>query len=216
MIRLEIWSDIVCPFCYIGKRHLEAALRQFEQRDQVEVIWKSFELDPNAERDRKGSVHEMLSKKYRQSLEWAKEMTGQVARSAAAAGLQLHFERAIPANSFDGHRLSHLAAKHRLQDQMEERLFAAHFTEGKDIGDPKTLHQLGVEVGLDPEEVRTLLSGKEYTSEVRHDEEEASSLGVRGVPFFLFDRKVAVSGAQPVSAFTHALERAWSASAGKG
>jgi len=205
VIRLEIWSDIVCPFCYIGKRHLEAALSRFEQRDQVAVVWKSFELDPGAERSSKGSVYEMLSKKYGQSLAWAKQMTRQVAERAEEAGLKFNFDRAVLTNSFDGQRLSHLAAKRGLQDQMEERLFAAHFTESLDIGDREVLERLGTDVGLDPEEVRKMLAGEAYTSEVRRDEEEAYSLGVTGVPFFLFNRQYAVSGAQPVEVFTKAL-----------
>jgi predicted DsbA family dithiol-disulfide isomerase len=208
VIRLEVWSDIVCPFCYIGKRHLEAALGQFERRDRVEVVWKSFELDPNAERNSKGSVYEMLSKKYGKSVDWARQMTRQVAERAAEAGLKFNFDRAVLSNSFDGHRLSHLAAKHGLQDRMEERLFAAYFTESKDIGDRETLRQLGAEAGLDPEEVGKVLAGDAYASEVRRDEEEAHSLGVTGVPFFLFNRQYAVSGAQPVEAFTKALRSA--------
>lgn len=208
VILLEIWSDIVCPFCYIGKRHLEAALTQFDRRDQVQVVWKSFELDPNSERGSKGSVYEMLSKKYRQSPAWARQMTRQVAERAAEAGLKFNFDGAVPTRSFDGHRLIHLAAKHGLQDPVTERLFAAYFTEGRDISDPETLQQLGAGAGLDPEEVRTLLDGDAYASEVRRDEEEAYSLGITGVPFFLFNRQYAVSGAQPVEAFVQALRSA--------
>ena len=205
MIRLEIWSDVVCPFCYIGKRHLEAALSQFERRDDVQVVWKSFELDPNAERNPNISVYENLSKKYGQSIGWAKERSDQVARWAASVGLRFDFDRARPANSFDAHRLIHLAAKHGLQDQAEERLFAAYFTEGKQISDSKTLIQLGDEIGLDPGEVKTLLAGDDYRVEVRREEEEAFSLGVTGVPFFLFNRKYALSGAQPIETFLEAL-----------
>lgn len=208
MIRLEIWSDIVCPFCYIGKRHLETALKQFERRDRVQVVWKSFELDRKADRDRKTTVYEMLSKKYGLSLDQAKQMTEQVAQRAAAVGLRFDFDRVVPANSFDAHRLVHLAAKHGLQDKAEERLFAAHFTEGQRIDDPKTLFEIGVELGLDPERVKQLLEDGEYESEIRREEEEAYSLGVRGVPFFLFNRRTAVSGAQPVELFIEALRTA--------
>ncbi len=209
MIRLEIWSDIVCPFCYIGKRHLEAALSQFERRDEIQVVWKSFELNPMAERNPNIDVYENLSRKYGQSLAWAKQRSEEVARSAAAVGLRFDFDRARPGNSFDAHRLVHLADKRNLQDRAEERLFAAYFTEGEQIGDPKTLHRIGVELGLDPKEVEKMLAGDDYTSEVRQEEEEAFSLGVTGVPFFLFNRKRAVSGAQPVETFLKALRTAW-------
>lgn len=158
MIRLEIWSDIVCPFCYIGKRHLEAALSHFEHRNEVEVIWKSSELDPGAERTSNATVYEMLSEKYRRDMAWARQTTEQMARSAAEAGLQLDFDHTVMTNSFDGHRLIHLSARDALQDRAAEHLFAAHFTEGKNIGDPDTLHRLGVEIGLDAETVRRMLS----------------------------------------------------------
>jgi len=155
------------------------------------------------------SVYEMLSKKYGQSLAWAKQMTGQVAERGAVVGLHFDFDRAAPTNTLDAHRLIHLAAKHGLEDQTEERLFAAHFTEGKQIGDPNVLQKLGVEIGLPSDEVRTLLTGNAFTSDVRQEEEEAHSLGIRGVPFFLFNRKYVVSGAQPVEAFLKTLRTAW-------
>jgi predicted DsbA family dithiol-disulfide isomerase len=208
MIRLEIWSDIVCPFCYIGKRHLEAALKQFERRDRVQVVWKSFELDRKADRDRKTTVYEMLSKKYGLSLEQAKDMTEQVAQRAAAVGLRFDFDRVVPANSFDAHRLVHLAAKSGRQDEAEEHLFAAHFTGGQRIDDQKTLLEIGGRLGLDPEHVQKLLDGDEFASDIRREEEEAYALGVRGVPFFLFNRRTAVSGAQPVEQFIEALRTA--------
>jgi predicted DsbA family dithiol-disulfide isomerase len=208
MIRVEIWSDVVCPFCYIGKRHLEAALKQFEGRNRVRVAWKSFELDRNADRGGRTSVYERLSKKYGLSLEEARQSTEQVARRAAAVRLSFDFDRVVPANSFDAHRLAHLAAKHGLQDAAHERLFAAHFTEGLRIDDSETLRRIGVELGLDPEEVKKVLEGDAYASEVRQEEKEAFSIGVRGVPFFLFNRTNVISGAQPVALFTEALRSA--------
>ncbi|HTN44592.1 MAG TPA: DsbA family oxidoreductase [Nitrospiria bacterium] len=208
MIRVEIWSDVVCPFCYIGKRHLEAALKKFERRDRVRVVWKSFELDRNAERGGRTSEYEMLSKKYGMSLEQARQSTEQVARRAAAVGLRFDFDRVVPANSFDAHRLAHLAAKHGLQDAAHERLFAAHFTEGLRIDDLETLRRIGVDLGHDPEEVKKVLEGDAYASDVRQEEKEAFSLGVRGVPFFLFNRRNVISGAQPVELFTEALRSA--------
>jgi len=208
MIRLEIWSDIVCPFCYIGKRHLEAALKKFERRDRVQVTWKSFELDRSAERDPKTSVYEMLSKKYGISLEAARQSTERVARWGETVGLRFDFDRVVPANSFDAHRLVHLAAKHGLQAAAHERLFAAHFTEGLRIDDLETLRRIGAGLGLDAEAVKKLLEGDGYATDVRRDEEEAYSLGVGGVPFFLFNRQTAISGAQPVETFLEALETA--------
>lgn len=206
MIRVEIWSDVVCPFCYIGKRHLETALNQFEARDLVRVAWKSFELDRNAERGRNTSVYEMLAKKYGMSLDAARESSAQVARWGDSIGLRFDFDRVIPANSFDAHRLVHLAEKHGLEDQAHERLFAAHFTEGQRIDDLETLRRIGAELGLDPAEVRTVLESDAYGSDVRQEEKEAFSIGVKGVPFFLFNRRNVISGAQPVSKFTEALQ----------
>jgi predicted DsbA family dithiol-disulfide isomerase len=208
MIRVEIWSDVVCPFCYIGKRQLEAALKQFEGRDRVRVAWKSFELDRNADRGRNISVYEMLAGKYGMSLEEARQSTEQVARRAAEVGLRIDFDRVVPANSFDAHRLAHLAAKHGLQDKAHERLFAAHFTEGLRIDDVETLRRIGLDLGLDAEEVNKVLEGDAYASDVRQEEKEASSLGVQGVPFFLFNRTDVISGAQPVEKFTEALRTA--------
>jgi len=208
MIRVEIWSDVVCPFCYIGKRHLEAALKQFEGRDRVRVVWKSFELNRNADRGGRTSVYEMLSKKYGMSLEQAKQSSEQVAERAAAVGLRFDFDRVVPANSFDAHRLVHLAAKHGLEDRAHERLFAAHFTEDLRIDDKETLRRIGVELGLDPEEVKQVLEGDDFATDVRQEEKEALSLGVRGVPFFLFNRRNVITGAQPVAQFTEALKSA--------
>lgn len=208
MIRVEIWSDVVCPFCYIGKRQLEKALSEFEARNEVEIVWKSFELNPGAERNSSRTVYESLSRKYGQSLAWAKERTGQVAAWAASIGLNFDFDRAHPANTFDAHRLIHLAAEAGLQGEAEERLFAAYFTEGKRIDDPKTLQSLGTELGLPAEKVERFLAGDQFAAEVRQEEEEAHALGVSGVPLFLFDRKYVVSGAQPVEIFLKTLRTA--------
>lgn len=208
MIEVEIWSDLVCPFCYIGKRHFESALASFEGRDQVKVTWKSFQLDPSADRHSSLGTYEMLSRKYGQSVEQAKRMTAQVAERAAQVGLKFDFDRAVVTNSRDAHRLAHLAASQGMADAAEERLFSAHFCEGKNIGDPEALRALGEEIGLDADAVGRLLEGDEYAREVLKEGEEARSLGVTGVPFFVFNRKFAVSGAQPVEVFLKALNSA--------
>lgn len=208
MITVEIWSDLVCPFCYIGKRNFEAALDRFAQKDRVKIIWKSFELDPVAAFKPGVSIHEALAAKYGQSVEWAKKTTAQVADMAAGVGLMFAFDRTAPTNTFDAHRLIHLAARHGLQDKAEERLFAAYFIEGKQIGGKAVLAALAGEIGIPPDEAATLLGGDGYSKEVRDDEEEGRELGVNAVPCFIINRKLMVKGAQPPEAFLKALEAA--------
>lgn len=205
-LHIEIWSDIVCPFCYIGKRNLEAALAQFSSGEPVTVTWKSFELDPSTERAGK-SLYERLAEKYGQSVEWARESSAQITKTAAAVGLDFHLNRAVPANTFNAHRLLHLAAKHGLADAAEERFMTAYFTEGKDIGDSATLAALAADAGLPADEVNSVLGGDDFADDVRRDLEEARAVGVSAVPFFIFNRKVAVRGAQPVSVFLSALHQ---------
>lgn len=205
-MKIDIWSDVACPFCYIGKRHLEAALEQFPHKDNVEVTWHNFELDPNAPKDNKEDQYALLARKYGMSREQAIENTERVAASGAAAGLAFDFDKVIPTNTFDAHRLIQFAAQHGKQDEMEERLFSAYFMEGKHISDKATLLAIAADLGLD---ATAVFSSDVYTNEVRKDEAEAQSLGIRGVPFFVFDRKYAVSGAQPVTAFTQTLQKVW-------
>jgi len=204
---IEIWSDVVCPFCYIGKRRLEAALAQFG-REKVAITWKSFELDPERKREPGKDVYQRLAEKYGQSVEWAKESTAQVTEMAAEAGLTIHLERAVPANTFNAHRLVHLAARHGLDDAAEERLMTAYFTDAKDLGDPATLTALAAAIGLPAPEVASLLAGDAFAEDVRRDEQEALAGGIRAVPFFLFNRQYAVRGAQPVTTFLAALHQA--------
>lgn len=206
-MKIEIWSDVVCPFCYMGKRRLEIALEQFKGKDDVELVWHSFQLDPVAERDPGKDIYEHLAEKYGQTREWAKERNDELAAQAREIGLEYNFDRVIPANTFDAHRLIHLAAKHDLQAKAEQRLFAAYFTEGKDISDHDTLGRLGVEIGLDGKEVRDALGSSAYANEVKEDIEEAEALGIHGVPFFVFNRKYAISGAQPSHLFLETLEK---------
>jgi len=198
----------MCPFCYIGKRKLEAALAAFPQRDEVEIEWKSFQLDPSITAQPGKDVYSYLAERKGMTVEQSKQMHAQVIASAKEAGLDYHFEKAVIANSFDAHRLVQLAKTKGLGDAAEERIFRAYFTEGEDAGNHETLIKLGEEIGIPAEESRKALSDGSFASEVHADIEEAQQLGVRGVPFFVFDRKYAVSGAQPVEVFTQTLEKA--------
>lgn len=204
MITIDIWSDINCPFCYIGKRHLENALKGYEGK--VTVEWKSFELDPFAKPVKGASQAELLAKKYGKTLEWAHEMNATMTRMAKASGLDFKMEQLIPANSFNAHRLIHLAKVYDKQDVMKERLLKARFEEGMDIGDLMTLQKLGEEVGLPLNDVKDLLNGNRFEHEVRTDEEMAAELGIRGVPFFVFNKKYTISGAQPVEVFKEMIK----------
>jgi predicted DsbA family dithiol-disulfide isomerase len=208
-MKVEIWSDMVCPFCYIGKKHFEEALRQFSHKDEVEVVWKSFELNPDAKRDYESGFYTMLAGKFNTTPDKAKTMNQRVIKMASDAGLTFNMDNAIPTNSFDAHRLVHLAAKHGLQDKAEDKIFSAYFTEAKHIGNKETLKNIAVDIGLNAEETDKTLSSEEYSYEVRTDEDEAHELGVSGVPFFIFNRKYAVSGAQPVELFSEVLQEVW-------
>ncbi|TMV48912.1 DsbA family oxidoreductase [Paenibacillus mesophilus] len=209
-MKVEIWSDFVCPFCYIGKRRFESALEQFPHRNEVEIVYRSFELDPNSKRDLPGDIHDMLASKYGMSREKAMAMNFNVGEQAQSVGLTYHFDMMKPTNTFDAHRLAHFAGRYGKSAEMTERLLQAYFTEGKHIGDHETLTALAAELGLDRDEVAAMLSGEEGKTEVRSDEQEASALGVRGVPFFVFNRKYAISGAQPTELFADTLNKVWS------
>lgn len=209
MMKVEIWSDVVCPFCYIGKREFERALERFPAKAQVEVEWKSFELDPRAPQRSPDDTYAMLAKKYGRTLDEARAMTASVVERARAVGLHYDMDRVVLANSFDAHRLIQLAKTKGLGDVAEERLFRAHFTEGAHIADRATLQRLGEEIGLDGVEVERVLAGDAFTAEVRNDEQEAQRIGIRGVPFFVIDRTYAVSGAQASDHFLAALQQAW-------
>ena len=208
-MKVEIWSDIACPWCYIGRRRFEKALNTFEPRDQVEVIWRSFQLDPNAPRDYAGNVNELLVQRYGMSREQAESTHARVTALATQEGLDYHLELAHPVNSLDAHRLIHLAAEHHLQGEMKERLQKAYFTDGSVISDLKTLVQLAVEVGLEEDETRLMLESNAFTDAVEADIERAQAVGCNGVPFFVFDNKYAISGAQPTALFLSALEKTW-------
>jgi predicted DsbA family dithiol-disulfide isomerase len=208
-MQIDIWSDIYCPWCYIGKRRLEQALAHFEHRDKVEIEWRSFQLDPRAPAEYSGTANELLMERYGRSETEAQAMHDRVTALAAAEGLEYRFDRVRPGNSFLAHRLQKLAASCGLGEVMQERLFRAYFNEGLSLADPETLLRLGGEVGLAQEDLRQMLAGDAWAAEVRADIRDAARLGIHGVPFFVFDRKYAVSGAQPAELFLTALERAW-------
>jgi predicted DsbA family dithiol-disulfide isomerase len=208
-LTVEIWSDIVCPWCYIGKRRFEAALAQFAHGDEVEVRFRSFELDPGAPVMPEGSGAERLAAKYGIPVAEAEAMQARVTETAAADGLEYQLDRARGGNTFDAHRLLHLAAAQGVQADAKERLMRAYFTEGEPISDPETLVRLAAEAGVDADAAREVLAGDRYAAEVRDDEQLAAQLGIRGVPFFVLDRRYGVSGAQPPAALLQALEQAW-------
>ena len=208
-MKVEIWSDVVCPWCYIGKRRFEQALRGFAHRDEVEVVWRSFELDPAAPASREGSYAERLAEKYGTSVLEAQQMIDSMTAAAAAEGLDFHFELARPGNTFDAHRLLHLAAERGVQDSVKERLLHATFTAGEPISDHDTLVRLVAEAGLDAGQAAAVLVGDDYALHVRADEQQARDLGINGVPFFVINRRYAVSGAQPAELLQRALEQAW-------
>jgi predicted DsbA family dithiol-disulfide isomerase len=205
-LSIEIFSDVVCPWCYIGKRRFEAALEQFEHRDEVEITWRAFELDPDAPRDPEGTHRERLAAKLGRGLEEIDAMQAHVTELAAAEGLEYHLDRARGANTFDAHRLLALAREQGLQDVAWERLMHAYFSEGENVSDRATLIRLGGEIGVD---AQVALDDERYAEAVREDEDLAARMGIRGVPFFVLGRRFGVSGAQPADAFLEALRQAW-------
>ena len=208
-MQVEIWSDILCPFCYIGKRRLEKALATFEHAAEVEINWRSFELDPEANPTPGVNQYARLAAKYGKSEEWARQMSANMTQMAAEEGLAFDFDRVVPANSLRAHRLVHLAAQHGQQDAAKERLFKAYLEQGLNINDEAVLTCLGAELDLPAAEVEHLLTSTTFEQEVRHDEYQAHQIGVRGVPYFVFDDKYAVSGAQPTELFQEVLEKVW-------
>jgi predicted DsbA family dithiol-disulfide isomerase len=206
---IEIWSDIACPWCYVGKRRFEAALARFEHRDEVTITWRSFELDPEAPAERLGDRAEHLASKYGMSVEQARQAETQMTQTAAGEGLEFHLDIARAGNTFDGHRLVHLARAHGLQDAMKERLLRAYFSEGELISDHQSLTRLAHEVGLPEDEVRETLAGDRYADEVRADEHTAQGFGIGAVPTFVIDRRLGASGAHPPAALLDLLRQGW-------
>jgi predicted DsbA family dithiol-disulfide isomerase len=212
-VKVEIWSDVVCPWCYIGKRRLEHALSQFEHADEVEIAWRSFQLNPDTPAGTAVPTLDYLTRRFGPQ---SKDMTGRVAELAAGEGLDFDFDAALTVNTLDAHRLLHLAADLGIGDAAKERLLRAHFTEGADLSDHETLTRLLGEAsrgGADPDRVRAVLAGTEYAGAVRADIEEVRRLGASGVPFFVIDRKYGISGAQPAETFLQALRTAYAGDA---
>lgn len=212
-LRVEIWSDIACPWCWVGKRHLEAAIERFGH--PVEVVWRAFELDPSAPRALEPSVDlvERLARKYGTSRGQAQAMIDRMTQVGATAGLDFRFDRAQPGNTFDAHRMLHWALEHgglEPQGALKERLFRAYMHEGRLVSDHAVLVELAVEVGLPADGAQAVLSSHDHAQAVRDDEALARELGVTGVPFFVIAGRYAVPGAQPTELLLQALQRAWS------
>ena len=211
-MHVEIWSDIACPWCYIGKRRFEAALAEFEHRDEVQVTWRSFELDPSAPPEREGDLAHHLAQKYGMQISDARERQQQMTETAAAEGVTFRFDGVRSGSTFDAHRIVHLGEAHGLQDETKERLLRAYFTDGELISDRQTLIRLAGEVGLPEDEVTETLAGARYAEEVREDQRIARQLGISSVPTFVVDRALGASGAHPPDALLGLLRQGWEAS----
>ncbi|HYP75689.1 MAG TPA: DsbA family oxidoreductase [Polyangiaceae bacterium] len=211
-LKLEIWSDIACPWCYVGKRRLEGALKRFPHAGEIELTWRAFELDPSAPRERPRDVShvEFIARKYGMPLAQAQKSTDHLVQLARAEGLSFDFQNIRSGNTFDAHRLVHLGHERGLQDAVQERLMKAYFEQGELMSDHGTLLRLASEAGLDAQEATDVLAGDTYAAAVRAEEAEARELGISGVPCFVFDRRFAVSGAQSSEVMLNALTQAWS------
>ena len=207
-MKVDIWSDLMCPFCYMGKRKFETALDSLFLKDDVEVVWHSFQLNPNQKAEPEKDVYSHLAELKGQTMEWSVMVHDNMTKAAKLIGLEYHFDRAKVANSFDAHRVIQLAKKYNLTDELEERYFKAYFTDGELMSDHATLIRLATEAGLPQEEVIQVLETGQYSQEVINDGAEARRLGANGVPFFVMDRKYAVSGAQEPGVFKETLEKA--------
>lgn len=209
-MKIDIWSDIVCPFCYIGKRRLEAAVAQFEHGDELEIHWHSFELDRGAAAVVEDELVDLVARKYGTTREQAIAQHESMASAAAELGLEFNWQQARYGNTFDAHRVVHMAAEQGLADAAHERLMRAYFSDGLAVGDRDTLVRLATEIGLEGAAVREMLDSDDFGNHVRSDEATAAMLGIESVPFFVFDRKYGVSGAQAPEVFAQALQTAWS------
>lgn len=203
-MRIEIWSDVVCPWCYVGKRRFEQALAEFP--GDVEVEYRAFELDPSPDRDPDESEAQMLARKFGRTEQQARQMLDEMTRTAAGEGLEFHYDTVVQANTFLAHQLIAYATSRGLGREAKERLLRAHFTDGLDVGDQDTLVRLADEIGLDG--AADALASGAYAGTVREQQEQARAFGITGVPFFVIDRKYGVSGAQPSAAFLQVLQQA--------
>jgi len=204
-MKIEIWSDVMCPFCYIGKRRFENALAQFENKDEVEIVWRSFQLNPTLQTDPSKNTIEHLAESKGWDMEYTRKTTDYVVNMAKELGLNYDFEKAIVANSFKAHRLLHLAKQNQVQNECEEKLFEAYFIHGKNIDDNDVLLELVLSLGIDSDAILDMLSSDAFAADVESDINQAKQIGVQGVPFFVFDNKYAISGAQQSETFLAAL-----------
>lgn len=209
MMEVEIWSDIVCPFCYIGKRKLENAMNTLPFKDKIKIHWKSYQLNPSLQVEKGVDAYDILAKKKGQTREWAIEMYSNIQEAGKEVGIDFNFVNAIPVNTFEAHRFAQLAKSVGKGNEAEELLFKAYFTDGKDLGDIEILQNIGKQLGIEEESLATLFSTDIFSGEVQRDLYEAEQIRIQGVPFFVFDRKYAVSGAQDVSVFTQTLEKSF-------
>jgi predicted DsbA family dithiol-disulfide isomerase len=212
-MRVDIWSDVVCPWCYIGNARFSRALADLEHRDEIEVVYRSFELDPSIPGGQATPVLDMLAAKYGMSPAQARQAEARVAAMATAEGLDFTVDRAV-GNTFDAHRLVHLGREHGVQGRLLQRLYRAYFGEGRSVFDQEALVGLAAEEGLDPDVARRVLKDGSYGDAVHADEDQAARLGISGVPFCVIDGKYGVSGAQPEETFAQALRNAWESSGG--
>ena len=208
-LTVEIWSDVVCPFCYLGKRKFEAALDQFSGKDHIQVVWKSFQLNPGVKTDTTMSIYTYLSNTKGISEDVARQMTAQITERGKEMGINYQFDDTKVINTLNAHCLLHFAKEHGLQDEAKERLLKAYFTEGVNVDDIQILLQLGDEIGLNRDELETALQNKSYIQAVEEDMELSRRFGIGGVPFFVFDRKYAVSGSQETQVFLQTLEKSF-------
>ncbi len=213
-MQIEVWSDVICPWCYIGKRKLEMALAKFPHWESVQVIWRSFELDAGSPRNPSGTLNEMLAAKYHVTLQEAEDMNARVSKAAKEVGLDYHLESARPGNTFDAHRLLHFAASRQLDDVASERLMQGYFSESLAVGDIHALARLAPEFGLTEQEALAVLESDAYANHVRADEARATDFGITGVPCFVIDESIVIAGAQPVEVFADTLQKAWQESHG--
>lgn len=208
-MKVDIWSDVICPWCFVGKRNFEKALEMFEHSDDLEITWRSYELDPNAPAVREGTYTERIARKYGLEPGAARAAMARMVNAGAEAGVQFTFDTMRPGNTFDAHRLLHFAKPHGKQHELKEALFQATFEEAQAIGTSEVLEEIAVSVGLDRAEVKALLAGDEYATEVRFDERVAQNIGITGVPFFLVDDAYGIPGAQDPQVYVNILNRAW-------
>ncbi len=208
-MKIDIWSDVMCPFCYMGKKRLETALDEFAHKNEVELVWHSFLLDPGMTSQPGVDLYDYLAERKGQTREWSKKIHDKLENNAKADGISFNFGKAIIANSFDAHRLIQMAKTNGLGDAIEEALFKAYFTDGKNIADHSTLTEIGASVGLNENDVKAMLAQRTYTADVVTDVQQAQAMGISGVPFFVVNNKYGISGAQPASLFAETIGTAW-------